>query len=188
MIDAALELVEEGGAEALSVRAAAQRAGVSPGAPFRHFASRTALLTALAEEVTQRLRQRIEAAVQASAGDPPLARFAQLGQAYLHWAVEHPAQFRMVSDRQLIDFAGSDRLQADNDAIREHMGALLAEAAGPHADVRLVKLTARALAYGLARMACDGHLDEWAEGGQQGDAAMQRALMLFIGLLEPQGR
>src|SRR5262245_33454677 len=46
LIDAAFELVGEGGAEAVSVREAARRAGVSPGAPFRHFASRDALLAA----------------------------------------------------------------------------------------------------------------------------------------------
>ncbi|WP_157088550.1 helix-turn-helix domain-containing protein, partial [Bradyrhizobium jicamae] len=37
LIDAALQLVGESGAEAVSVREAARRAGVSPGAPFRHF-------------------------------------------------------------------------------------------------------------------------------------------------------
>ena len=91
LIDAALALLEEGGVEALSVRSAAQRAGVSPGAPFRHFASRTALLTALAEEATSQLRQRVEAAVQDAAHAAPLARFTSLGQAYLGWACEHPA-------------------------------------------------------------------------------------------------
>ena len=41
LIDAALQLVGEGGAEAVSVREAARRAGVSPGAPFRHFRAAT---------------------------------------------------------------------------------------------------------------------------------------------------
>ena len=37
LIDAALRLAEQGGAEGVSVREAARLAGVSPGAPFRHF-------------------------------------------------------------------------------------------------------------------------------------------------------
>jgi len=49
LIDAALKLVGEGGADAVSVREAARRAGVSPGAPFRHFPSREALMSAVAE-------------------------------------------------------------------------------------------------------------------------------------------
>src|SRR3979490_2876367 len=63
LIDAALGLVEEGGAEAVSVREAARRAGVSPGAPFRHFPSRVALMTAVAEEAQRRFRAEIEVAL-----------------------------------------------------------------------------------------------------------------------------
>src|SRR5580693_565532 len=71
LIDAALQLVEEGGAEGLSVREAARRAGVSPGAPFRHFSSRAALMTAVAEEAQRRFRAEIEAALkEAPARDP----------------------------------------------------------------------------------------------------------------------
>jgi len=59
LIDAALQLVGEGGAEAVSVREAARRAGVSPGAPFRHFPSRDALMQAVAEEAQRRFRAEI---------------------------------------------------------------------------------------------------------------------------------
>ena len=65
LIDAALQLVGEGGAEAVSVREAARRAGVSPGAPFRHFPSRDALMQAVAEEAQRRFRAEIEAALAA---------------------------------------------------------------------------------------------------------------------------
>ena len=36
LIDAAVQLIEKDGAENVSVREVAKRAGVSPGAPFRH--------------------------------------------------------------------------------------------------------------------------------------------------------
>src|ERR1700730_9715948 len=81
-IDAALALVEEGGIEAVTVREAARGAGVSPGAPFRHFESRDALLTAVAEEAQRHFRGEIEAAqAEAPAGDP-LARFRCIGLGY----------------------------------------------------------------------------------------------------------
>ena len=50
LLDGALRLVEDQGAEALTLRAAARRAGVSQAAPYRHFADKQALLAAVAEE------------------------------------------------------------------------------------------------------------------------------------------
>jgi AcrR family transcriptional regulator len=45
---AAMELLEADGATALSLRAVARRAGVSPGAPYRHYPDRDALMSAVA--------------------------------------------------------------------------------------------------------------------------------------------
>ena len=73
LIDAALQLVGEGGPDAVSVREAARRAGVSPGAPFRHFPSRDALMNAAAEEAQRRLHAEIEAALAEAPADDPLA-------------------------------------------------------------------------------------------------------------------
>src|SRR5260221_12179552 len=71
LIDAALQLVGEGGADAVSVREAARRAGVSPGAPFRHFPSRDALMNAVAEEAQRRFRAGSGAAVGGGPGRAP---------------------------------------------------------------------------------------------------------------------
>src|SRR6202011_5948381 len=90
LIDAALGLVEEGGAEAVSVREAARRAGVSPGAPFRHFPSRDALITAVAEEAQRRFRVEIEITLSGAPADDPLGRFRRIGLAYLRWAMRNP--------------------------------------------------------------------------------------------------
>ena len=88
LIDAALQLVGEGGPEAVSVREAARRAGVSPGAPFRHFPSRDALMQAVAEEAQRRFRAEIEAGAGRGAGrrsarplSLPGARLPALGDA-----------------------------------------------------------------------------------------------------------
>src|SRR5258708_23616495 len=70
LIDAALELVREGGGEAVSVREAARRAGVSPGAPFRHFPTRTALMTAGSEESMRRFRAGVDAPLKQAPADP----------------------------------------------------------------------------------------------------------------------
>src|SRR6185369_3293046 len=49
LLAAGRALLAEGGTPALSLREAARRAGVSHAAPYRHFASREALLAAIAE-------------------------------------------------------------------------------------------------------------------------------------------
>src|SRR5258708_23508137 len=100
LIDSALQLVGEGGADAVSVREAARRAGVSPGAPFRHFPSRDALMNAVAEEAQRRFRAEIEAALaEAPAGDP-LGRFRCFGIAYLRLAMRNPNHFEIIFSRR----------------------------------------------------------------------------------------
>src|SRR3979411_1169941 len=114
LIDAALGLAEEGGAEAVSVREAARRAGVPPGAPVRHFPSRVALMTAVAEEAQRRFRAEIEVALsEAPAGDA-LARFRALGMAYLRWAMRNPAHFEIISNGRFFDHGKATELSRDN--------------------------------------------------------------------------
>src|SRR3979411_2906524 len=128
LIDAALQLVGEGGAEAVSVREAARRAGVSPGAPFRHFPSRLALMTAVAEEAQRRFRTEIEAALaEAPAGDP-LARFRCLGLAYLRWAMKNPTHFEIISSRRFFDHDKAAGVSQDNAELIDLTEHTLAEA------------------------------------------------------------
>jgi AcrR family transcriptional regulator len=187
LIDATLELLEEGGPERVTVREAAKRAGVSSGAPFRHFPTRTALLTAVAEQAMGRFRAEIAAALGQAGPDDPLARFRAVGTAYLRWALHNPTHFRLISDRSLIDFEGSAVLRRENLEIRGLMDELLADAQrrgllGP-VDVTLVPVAARALVYGLARMHVDGHLAQWDVAPGEAERRLQAALDLVIGSL-----
>jgi AcrR family transcriptional regulator len=56
LVRATLEIVDEVGVRGFSVAEAARRTRVSPGAPYRHFVDRDALLAAAALEVSRRLR------------------------------------------------------------------------------------------------------------------------------------
>ncbi|MBS7780076.1 TetR/AcrR family transcriptional regulator [Acidovorax sp. CCYZU-2555] len=183
LIEAAVQLIEEQGVDKLSVREAAKRAGVSPGAPFRHFATRTALLTAVAEQATERLRAQVQQALQTASAQPPLVRFAAIGHAYLAWASAHPTHFRVISERHLIDYESSDAMVRSNAAIRDLMQQLLVEAFGEQRDERdqaLARIAARALVYGLARMAVDGHFPEWGLAQQATDKTLADTLDFFM--------
>src|SRR4051812_34833942 len=117
LIDAALQLVNEGGVDAVSVREAARRAGVSPGAPFRHFPSRDALIKAVAEEAQRRFQAEIEQALADAPADDPLGRFRRIGIAYLRWALHNPTHFEIISSRRLFDHDNAEGVSRDNAAL-----------------------------------------------------------------------
>lgn len=195
LIEATLRLVEEGGPESVTVREAARRAGVSPGAPFRHFPNRTVLMTAVAEEATHRLHAAIFEAVADVSTEEPIERLRTIGRAYLRWAAENPTHFTVVSNRSLIDYDSSTSMKRLNEELQALMGQTLDEAQrqglAPSVDPTTMRLTCRALVYGLARMGVDGHLPQWGVAQDQGDGqaerAIEAALDLFIaGLFGPQ--
>src|ERR1043165_1094435 len=96
LIQAGLKLLGEHGVAGLSLRAAAQLAGVSHAAPYRHFRDKDALVAAIAEEgfrlLTKRMREEIEAA---ATSDLP-ARLRASAWGYVSFAIENPGYFRTI--------------------------------------------------------------------------------------------
>ncbi|UGY16423.1 TetR/AcrR family transcriptional regulator [Bradyrhizobium septentrionale] len=184
LIDAAMQLVGEGGPEAVNVREAARRAGVSPGAPFRHFPSRDALMNAVAEEAQRRFRAEIGAALAEAPPSDPLGRFRSLGIAYLRWAMKNPTHFEIISSRRFFDHDRSAGVSSDNAELIGLTERTLAEAfaAGQLAahDLKQVQIAGRALVYGFARMHIDGHLPRWGVGETEVDQMAADIVDLFI--------
>jgi AcrR family transcriptional regulator len=87
-------LTETGDEDAVSLRAVAQRVGVSVPSIYLHFADKQALLDAVCSEVFDQLHVRLRAAA-ASAPDPFEGLRAQ-GNAYVHFALENPEHYRIV--------------------------------------------------------------------------------------------
>lgn len=183
MVEAAVALIEEVGPYAITVREVARRAGVSPGAPFRHFPNRTALLTAVAEDAMRRFQAKIAAAMATVDGADVQTRMRTVGLAYLAWAVRNPTHFKVISNRDLIDYAGSSTLMGINAQTHALLDGLFREAqAGGHLrgdDIGGYVLASRALVYGLARMAADGHLPP-AQAGEDSLQSLATALELFL--------
>ena len=184
LIAATVQLIEESGVEKVSVREAAKRVGVSSGAPFRHFRNRTALLTAVAEQTTKTLLAEVMRAVRESEGKAALDRFRAVGSGYMRWVINNPTQFKVVSDRELIDYENSPSLREDNEAMKSLMQRFLREAQQGgmlRAEaLSTVLLTARALAYGVARMYVDGHLPQWGLGREEAERAFDLVFDLFV--------
>ncbi|MER9656334.1 TetR/AcrR family transcriptional regulator [Mesorhizobium sp. M0152] len=189
LIDAALSIAKEDGVDQVTVREAGKRAGVSSGAPFRHFPTKTALMTAVAEEAMRRFRAQISVELDKAEHLDPLSRFRALGSAYLRWVIDNPTHFEVISMRRAIDFDASETLVQLNEEIRDLMVRILddARAAGQlrTMDVEGVPLQARALVYGLARMWIDGQFAQWG-GAEKAELLMKQSLDGFLALLAKQ--
>ncbi|GAA2591378.1 TetR/AcrR family transcriptional regulator [Winogradskya consettensis] len=61
LLDAAAELLDEGGLDAVTLREVGARAGVSRGAPYRHFADKESLLIAIGTQAWEQLGDRTHA-------------------------------------------------------------------------------------------------------------------------------
>ncbi|MFT4120077.1 TetR/AcrR family transcriptional regulator [Bradyrhizobium sp.] len=182
LIDAALQLAAEG-AE-VSVREAARRAAVSPGAPFRHFPNRDALMAAAAEEAQRRFRVEIEAALSDAPVADPLARFRAFGLAYLRWAMRNPAHFEIISTGRYFAHGSAAGLSRDNAELVALTERMLADAAEQGllrpADLKSIQIAGRALVYGFARMNLDGHFPRWGVEEAEIARMAESVIDLFI--------
>src|SRR5580704_17257087 len=93
LIEAGRRILEAEGPAALSLGAEAREAGVTPAAPYHHFKDNTELLEAVAHEGWEAVGQAITAARHSSAD--PAEALGAIGMAYLHFARENPALYRL---------------------------------------------------------------------------------------------
>jgi AcrR family transcriptional regulator len=94
LIDSALEMLEEVGAEGLSLRGVASRAGVSHAAPYRHFQDKESLLAAVAEDGFHKMFTRMMEAMKGV--ETPREQLLEMGVAYVGFAQEHPTHLRLM--------------------------------------------------------------------------------------------
>jgi AcrR family transcriptional regulator len=166
IMDKALELAAEQGDDQVNLREVARRLSVSPSAPFRHFATQRALVTALAEEATLKLRllARRELQTAPATGVEPLRALAR---AFVAWALDDPAAFRLTSRRSLSDFERSASAMLHFKEMRDLTISLVEAAQARHAlppaPPQRMALLFRASAYGLVRMHLDGQLQQWVQ-------------------------
>jgi AcrR family transcriptional regulator len=105
LLENAEELLRADGADALSLREVARRAGVSHGAPRAHFIDRQALLNALAVRGFERLGDAVRRALSGDAafGD----RFRLVARAYVQFAVDDAALMELMFSVKTGDSPGA---------------------------------------------------------------------------------
>ncbi len=185
LLDAALALIEEEGVKELSLREVARRSGVTHAAPYRHFADKQALLAAVAEEGFRLMDAGMRARM-APARDA-LKRFRLCGVAYVEFAVDHPAHFRVMFGGQVPDFTSHAALL---DASACTFGLLVQCVEQGQASRQLapgpplpIALTAWSTVHGLASLLVENQLAQLGLGREDAERlAMEQTEKLLEGL------
>jgi AcrR family transcriptional regulator len=100
LIAAALALIAERGPAGFAFAELARAAGVSPAAPYRHFADRNALLAEVARRGYERFTAALERAWNGGRPDP-VRGLEACGRAYLDFARAEPAAYAVMFESGL---------------------------------------------------------------------------------------
>ncbi|MBX9701003.1 MAG: TetR/AcrR family transcriptional regulator [Acetobacteraceae bacterium] len=157
LVQAAVSLIGQHGPAGFTVAEAARLAGVSPGAPYRHFRDSEALLAEVARQGFDRFAEALERAWNGGAPDP-LRAFEALGRAYLHFARTEAAYYAAMFETRLAA-ADHPELQAAGDrafgvlrSATERLIGTLPEGRRPPA--LMVALHIWSMAHGVAALFC----------------------------------
>jgi len=93
LIDAGLALTRTGGPEALTIREATRRVGVSPNAAYHHFADREALLGAVASAIQHRMAAQMQGSSRRRGTEDQLRA---VGMGYIKFALAEPGWFAVA--------------------------------------------------------------------------------------------
>jgi AcrR family transcriptional regulator len=166
LIQAGLKLLAEGGVAALSLRAAAELAGVSHAAPYRHFRDKNQLVGAIAEEGFRLLTRHMRESIAAARTPDLWTRLCAAGHGYVAFAIAHPAHFRTVfggfvapdGDHSRLDpglrEAGDEAYRVMRDLIEEVVRTGVLRAGDPDQ----LSLAAWSLVHGLSMLTIEGQL------------------------------
>lgn len=162
LLAAAMGILRASGDGGVTLRAVARAAGVSQTAPYRHFSDKGALLAAVAESgfaaLLVRCRKRL------ASDKDPRERLHQLGIAYVQFALDEPAMFRLMFSAELAQLKHQHPgLAATSRQVYETMHGtvadILSEGSADRADLDTSSVAAWSLVHGLALLLLDQSID-----------------------------
>ncbi len=157
VLDGALAIIATEGADAVSMREVARRAGVSHQAPYHYFGDRAGIFAAISEEGFTRFADDFEAAL--TGADDPLATCMNT---YVRFALAHKGHYRVMFRADICGIPTHDATRAAAD--RAFLALLdLAAAVDPDHTAGDNPLTLPialwSSAHGLATLLIDGPLE-----------------------------
>jgi AcrR family transcriptional regulator len=168
LIAAAQDILEADGLSALSLRAVARRAGVSPAAPYHHFPDKQALLDAVAERGFDALTAAMTTRMNRVRG--AAARLDASGIGYVAFAVANPALCGLMFSPVGQNPSAGTAL----DSARQRAYAVLQDAASacsPNGKTSAAEcLRLWALVHGIAKLVLEGCIRPADLGLRDGEA------------------
>lgn len=155
LITAAEALLESAGAAGLSLRRLSEHAGLSRQAAYNHFADKQALLAELARAGFERLERDVRRAVVDQTGETALTA---AGEAYIAFAQQAPAQFRLMFSQELVDLAHYPEAASAAAAAFQALTAVVATLA-PEERVEALSLAAWCQVHGYATLCLEANLE-----------------------------
>jgi AcrR family transcriptional regulator len=162
LVEAAAELLEEGGVAAVTLREVGRRSGVSHNAPYKHFADKEELLAAV---VARDLSRQYVAGRRLRGGGSAVETVRVMLLGYVRHALAHPEIFKLT-------YApwrnGSVELGTAADNARSSLVTAVIEAQEcgdlPSGDPERLTALLLALAHGATDLALSGHLAKNGKG------------------------
>ncbi|NUO51574.1 MAG: TetR/AcrR family transcriptional regulator [Polyangiaceae bacterium] len=124
LVDEAVKLLEEGGAEAFTLRELARRVGVNHRAVYRHFEDKRALLAVVAERGYRALTAAMHQAIEETGSKDPLERLVAAASAYVVFGVNERARYEVMLGPRLNE---DERFPPLEEAIKTTVRLLSAE-------------------------------------------------------------
>jgi AcrR family transcriptional regulator len=160
LIDAAAQLLDQGGPAAVTLREVGRLAGVSHNAPYKHFADKEDLLAAVAARELSRPGRP----APGGPGSPALA-LRGLMHGYVEWAMRYPARFKLTFGSWSGDSAElADAATAARSTLVEAVAAAQASKELPAGDPERLAALILAATHGAVDLALSGHLARAGKG------------------------
>lgn len=159
----ALTLLESTQSTEFSIRELSRIVGVSSNAAYKHFANKEELLTALAVRGFQQLLTEQAQATQDN--QTHKTRFMAAGLAYVVFARQHPALFRLMFGRFAVTHRNqelSDIAQLAYEGMR-YSASLALNIPLTDAKITIIATKAWSLIHGLSHLIIDGQFDAHSE-------------------------
>jgi AcrR family transcriptional regulator len=182
LVAVATDLLDAGGEAAVTLRAVGQAAGLSHNAPYKHFASRSALLAAVATASFDALTQDAEAvhALDCSPREKLLAAIGLLAA----FGRQHPARYRLLFHNADTASAGGElKVRAVGTFEQFRLIVQQCQEAGDLPRMPSPALTSLIFAsvVGLLAMESNGQLHP-----EKGLKSVEASIELLLDLLSPQ--
>jgi AcrR family transcriptional regulator len=161
ILKATQALLLEAGVEGLSIRRVSERCGYSAPTIYHHFGDKRGLVAALLEE---RFRSLYHAMAAVPKSDEPARHLREMARAFVSFAVEHPAHYRLLMAPDLAPKEPVPSVFAARALVCEDLAELDRRSHLATSDLEAAFDVLWALLHGVISLQIDGRREDLAKG------------------------